>query len=86
MVLARYPAMISDCLLPEIEVRDLDDIWFEQDGATCHTAAQIMDLLRDHLEEQLISRFGLLSWPPRSCDITPLDFFSVGLRKVQNLC
>ena len=26
-------------------------------------------------EEQLISRFGPVSWPPRSCDITPLDFF-----------
>ena len=44
--LARYRAMISDFLLPEIEARDLNDIWFQQDGATTHTARETMDLLR----------------------------------------
>ena len=34
-----------------------------------------MNLLRRQFGEQLISRFGPVSWPPRSCDITPLDFF-----------
>ena len=53
---ARYRAMILDYLLPEIEARNLDDIWFQQGGATCDTAAQTMDLLRGHFEEQLISR------------------------------
>ena len=75
---ARYHAMISDFLLPEIEARNLDDIRFQQDGATCHTAAQTMDLLRGHFEDQLFSIFGSVSWPPRSCDITPLDFFFFG--------
>ena len=37
-----------------------------------------MDLLRGHFEEQLISRFGPVNWPPRSCNITPLDFFLWG--------
>lgn len=74
---ARYRAMITDYLLPEIEVRNLNDVWFQQDGATCHTARETMALLR----EQLISRFGPINWPPRSCDITPLDFFLWGYVK-----
>ena len=43
---ARYCAMISDFLLPEIEARDLNDIWFQQNGATAHTGRETMDLLR----------------------------------------
>jgi len=68
-------------LLPEIEVRDLNDIWFQQDGATCHIACETMDLLRGQFGEQLISRFGPINWPPRSCDITSLDFFVWGYVK-----
>ena len=79
--LARYRAMILDFLLPEIEARDLNHIWFQQDGATAHTSRETMDLLRRQFGEQLISRFGPVSWPPRSCDITPLDFFLWGYVK-----
>ncbi|GFX23975.1 uncharacterized protein TNCV_2730801 [Trichonephila clavipes] len=25
--------------------------------------------------DRLISRFGSVNWPPRSCDLTPLDYF-----------
>ena len=73
--------MISDFLLPEIEARDLNDIWFQQYGATANTARETMDLLRRQFGEQLISRFRPVSWPPRSCDITPLDFFLWGYVK-----
>ena len=78
---ARYRAMISVYLLPEIEARNLDYIRFQQDGATCHTAAKTMDLVRGHFEKELISRFGPVSWPPRSRDNTPLDFFLWGYVK-----
>ncbi|VVC43567.1 Hypothetical protein CINCED_3A023722 [Cinara cedri] len=78
---ARYRDMITDYLLPEIEARDLDDIWFQQDGATCHTARETLALLREQFGEQLISRFGPISWPARSCDITTLDFFLRGYVK-----
>lgn len=77
----RYRAMITDFLLPQIEANGLHDIWFQQDGATCHTARITMDLLGNHFGEQLISRFGPVNWPPRSCDITPLDFFLWGYVK-----
>ncbi|GFX13153.1 putative DD41D transposase [Trichonephila clavipes] len=48
---------------------------FQQDGATCHTARATIDLLKDTFGDRLISRFGPVNWPPRSCDLTPLDYF-----------
>ena len=67
--------------MPEIEARNLHDIWFQQDGAACHTAHETMDLLRNRFGEQFISRLGPVDWPPRSYDITPLDFYLWGYVK-----
>ncbi|GFT53243.1 uncharacterized protein K02A2.6 [Trichonephila clavipes] len=51
------------------------ELWFQQDGVTCHTARATIDLLKDTFGDRLISRFGPVNWPPRSCDLTPLDYF-----------
>ncbi|GFT62283.1 DUF4817 domain-containing protein [Trichonephila clavipes] len=56
-------------------------LWFQQDGATCHTARATIDLLKDMFGNRLISRFGPVNWPPRSCDLTPLDYFLWGYVK-----
>ncbi|GFX14102.1 putative transposable element [Trichonephila clavipes] len=57
------------------------ELWFQQDGATCHTARATIDLLKDKFGDRLISRFGPVNWPPRSCDLTPLDYFLSGYVK-----
>ncbi|GFV18497.1 transposable element Tc3 transposase [Trichonephila clavipes] len=57
------------------------ELWFQQDGATCHTARATIDLLKDTLGDRLISRFGPVNWPPRSCDLTLLDYFLWGYVK-----
>ncbi|GFT94889.1 putative LOC100569746 [Trichonephila clavipes] len=57
------------------------ELWFQQDGATCHTARATIHLLKDTLGDRLISRFGPVNWPPRSCDLTPLDYFLWGYVK-----
>ncbi|GFU51635.1 uncharacterized protein TNCV_82651 [Trichonephila clavipes] len=57
------------------------ELWFQQDGATCHTARATIDLLKDTFGYRLISRFGLVNWPPRSCDLIPLDYFLWGYVK-----
>ncbi|GFU19281.1 uncharacterized protein TNCV_1087601 [Trichonephila clavipes] len=57
------------------------ELWFQQDGATCHTARATIDLLKDTFGDHLISRFGPVNWPPRSCDLTPLDYFLWGYAK-----
>ena len=56
---------------------DLRDMWFKQNGATCHTARVTVDLLRGESGEHIISR----SWPPRSIDLTRLDNFLWGYVK-----
>ncbi|GFW01700.1 uncharacterized protein TNCV_4086151 [Trichonephila clavipes] len=45
--------------------------------SSCHT----IDLLKDTFGDSLISRFGPVIWPPRSCDLTPLDYFLWGYVK-----
>ncbi|GFW43843.1 putative DD41D transposase [Trichonephila clavipes] len=54
---------------------------FQKDGATCHTARATIDVLKDTFGDRLISRFGPVNWPPRSCDLTPLDYFLCGYVK-----
>ncbi|GFU72615.1 hypothetical protein TNCV_4838431 [Trichonephila clavipes] len=76
--------MITNFFIPELNNHDVQELWFQQEGATCHTARATIDLLRDTFGDRLISRFGPVNWPPRSCDLTPLD--SVGLCKVIGLC
>ncbi|GFV11270.1 putative transposase [Trichonephila clavipes] len=43
--------------------------------------ATIIDLLKDTFGDRLISRFGPVNWPPRSCDLPPLDYFLWGYVK-----
>ena len=71
----RYRAMLEDYLWPELDELDINDIWFQQDGATSNTARVTIDLLKGKFGKRVISRNGPVEWPPRSCDLTPLDFF-----------
>ncbi|GFV97817.1 putative DD41D transposase [Trichonephila clavipes] len=71
----RYRAMITNFFIPELNNHDVQELWFQQDGATCHTTRATFDLLKDTFGDRLISRFGPVNRPPRSCDLTPLDYF-----------
>ncbi|GFW51493.1 uncharacterized protein TNCV_4211711 [Trichonephila clavipes] len=77
----RYRAMITNFFIPELNNDDVQELWFQQDGATCHTARATIDLLKDTFGDGLISRFGPVNWPPRSCDLTPLDYLLWGYIK-----
>ncbi|GFV57123.1 uncharacterized protein TNCV_99561 [Trichonephila clavipes] len=77
----RYRAMITNFFIPELNNHDVQELWFQQDGATYHTARATIDLLKDTFGDRLISRFGPVNWPPRSCDLTPLDYFLWGYVK-----
>ena len=44
----------------------MDNIWFQQDGAMCHTAEATLDVLRPVFkEDRIISRRADVVWPPR---------------------
>ncbi|GFX04332.1 uncharacterized protein TNCV_3974801 [Trichonephila clavipes] len=73
----RQRAMITNFFIPELN-NHVQELWFQQDGATCHTARATIDLLKDMFGDRLISRFRPVNWPPRSCDLTPLDHFLWG--------
>ena len=40
-----------------------------------HTAEATLDVLRPVFEDRIISRRADVVWPPRSCDLTPLDHY-----------
>ncbi|GFU62097.1 uncharacterized protein TNCV_4893151 [Trichonephila clavipes] len=69
-----YLKLCNETLLKNVFM----ELWFQQDGATCHTARATIDLLKDTFGDRLISRFGPVNWPSRSCDLTPLDYFLWG--------
>ena len=76
--------MLSEFLWPELDNIDLDDIWFQQDGATPHFANETITLLRTKFPGRIIARNGDVNWPPRSrSDLTPLDYFLWGYVKSQ---
>ncbi|GFX54239.1 probable serine carboxypeptidase CPVL [Trichonephila clavipes] len=54
----RYRAMITNFFIPELNNHDVQELWFQQDGVTCHTARATIDLLKDTFGDRLISRFG----------------------------
>ncbi|GFX29625.1 putative LOC100569746 [Trichonephila clavipes] len=64
-----------------LSCRRKQELWFQQDGAICHTARATIDVLKDTFRDRLISRFGPVNWPPRSCDLAPLDYFLWGYVK-----
>ncbi|GFU57190.1 transposable element Tc3 transposase [Trichonephila clavipes] len=73
--------MITNFFIPELNNNDVQELWFQPDGATCHTARATINLLKDTFDDRLISRFGPVSRSPRSCDLTPLDYFLWGYVK-----
>jgi hypothetical protein len=49
--------------------------YFQQDGATGHTTRATIDFLAEFYDNRIISRNTPNNCPPRSCDLTPCDFF-----------
>ncbi|GFX48130.1 transposable element Tc3 transposase [Trichonephila clavipes] len=73
--------MITNFFISEFNNHDVQELRFQQDVAICHTVRVTIDLLKDTFGDRLISRFGPVNWHPRSCDLTPLDYFLWGYVK-----
>ncbi|GFV30919.1 putative DD41D transposase [Trichonephila clavipes] len=59
----RYRAMITNFFIPELNNHDVQELWFQQAGATCHTSRATINLLKYTFGYRLISRFGPVNWP-----------------------
>ncbi|KAL4149807.1 hypothetical protein QTP88_003669 [Uroleucon formosanum] len=81
----RYCHMIETFLRPNLNqfTRNHEEVWFQQDGATAHTAWRSLTILRELFPGHLLSLQGDVTWPPRSPDLSPCDFFLWGHLKAQ---
>jgi len=75
----RYREMLENFVRPA--VLDTPEVWWQQDGATAHTARLTIELLRQIFGRRIISRNFEITWPPRSPDLTAPDFFLYGYLK-----
>jgi len=57
---------------------DEQALFFQQDGAPPHYALPVRNWLNERFPDRWIGRRGAIEWPPRSPDLTPLDFFLWG--------
>lgn len=55
-------------------------MWFQLDGAPAHFSRAVREYLNNNLSPW-IGRGGVVAWPPRSPDLTPLDYFLWGHMK-----
>ena len=67
--------MLNEFLFTKLEEDDIDNIWFQQDSATCHTAEATLDVLRPGFKDRIICRRADIVWPPLSFDLTQLDYY-----------
>lgn len=71
-----YLELLEDFVIPELQALDYDlnTVWFQQDGAPAHRSNDTRHWLNDHFVNW-IGIGGPVSWPTRSPDLNPLDFF-----------
>ena len=48
-------ATLNEFLFTQIEEDDIGNIWFQQDGAKCHTTEATLDVLRLVFEDRIIT-------------------------------
>lgn len=67
------------CLLENVTLEVRRDMWFQQDGAPPHRSRYVVTYLNNLFQNRWIGiRSQIQEWPPRSPDLTPLDFFLWG--------
>lgn len=68
-------------LLEDVPLSIYGRLWFQQDGCPAHYARLVREFLNREYPGRWIGRSGAISWPARSPDLNPLDFFYWGALK-----
>ena len=63
-----------------LRTADYKKYYFQQDGATAHTATMVQDWLKSKIEDKFIDK---KKWPPRSPDLNPCDYYLWGYLKAR---
>lgn len=81
---AVYEDMLRNEIVPairQIAGQNFEAIWFQQDGAPAHYGINVRNYLNEIFADRWIGRRGAIEWPPRSPDLTALDYFLWGYLK-----
>lgn len=71
----------TDFLDESLPLSIYNNVFFQQDGAPPHFSRNVRAWLDDNYNNRWIGRGGPINWPPRSPDLTPLDFYVWGYMK-----
>lgn len=79
----RYLQMLRDYAIPQLqnEHEGIENMIFMQDGAPPHIYRPVKELLTAVFQDRVISRHFANSWPPRSPDLNPADYWLWGYLK-----
>lgn len=71
-----YLELLGDDIMPRLEELNYNprEIIYQHDGAPAHRSRDVVQWLDENIPEW-IGFNGEMKWPPRSPDLTPLDFF-----------
>lgn len=67
--------------LDDIPLQQRIEMWFQLDGCPAHYSRVARAWLDINYPQRWIGRGGVVPWPPRSPDMTPMDFFVWGTLK-----
>ena len=59
----RYRAMLNEFLFTKMEEENTENTWLQQDGVTCHTAEDVLVVLRPVFENRFINRRASIVCP-----------------------
>lgn len=80
----RYAELLRNTIeefLDDLNLADRAQVIFQQDSAPPHNSQAVAGLLTQLFHDRWISTRGPVLWPPRSPDLTPLDFYFWGFLK-----
>lgn len=78
---AEYVNIIRNYLEQSLENLPLNEYvtaWYQHDGAPVHNTREVGEILNRIFEDRWIATNGSFEWPPRSPDLTPMDFYVWG--------
>ena len=62
-------------MLENVPLQVRERLWFQHDGAPAYFALDVREYMNNVFPNRWSGKGGPVQWPPRSPDLTPMDFF-----------
>ena len=73
---AHYLDMFTHYAIPKWQWQNaLSEFMWMEDGTPPHVGSSVKRLLSQQFDDRLVSHYFPFLWPPRSPDLTPMDFW-----------